>query len=337
MFGSGWSRLALPILSATLGCNRVAAVDPQAEVALANAPAVVVETPPVARTCVARTPPGAPLLIPDMAEWMVHIGPRAVLRSSTFGLVAPALEQEPDWAKAVATARECGVSFEQIDHVLIGFNAAEDFAAIVVAPGIARPEVARCVIMQIQIASSETPAADVQPLPGDEGVSMIQFTDGRAYLFGADMLVLATTAWQDAILELSSCRGAPAAYASLARPLRGLDLDAPLWVAAAPSAQTLATLGASTGLDMTGISSFGASVRLDDGTALMTRVQMHDAATAGSLAQVLQSFVQMGTSFLPPELSAVPSRVVVETVGSELVFDASMRLEELRFLASQNP
>lgn len=333
-----WSRLALPTTLATLACVRVPAVVQQTEVEPpVLAPAVVVEAPSVAPTCIASTSPGALLLIPDTAEWVMHVGPSALLRSSTYQLFAAQIEQSSEWAKMLDVMRPCGVELEHIDHVLVGFNAAEDFVAVLVAPGIARPEVSRCLIMRAQSASSESMAADIRPLPGDASVSMVELTDGRVYLFGDDMLALTTSAWQDAVADLSSCRGAPAAYGGLATPLRGLDLGAPLWLAGAPLASSLANVGPSLGIDLEALSSVSASVRLDDGAVLRTRLHMHDATSASSTTQILRTFVQAFVPSLPPELAGLSSRIVLDSNDADVSIEVTLRPEELRFIASQTP
>lgn len=337
-FGTSWSSVALLTAFAMLACTRVPAVAPQPEVEVpAAAPTVVVEAPTQAPTCIARTPPGALLLIPDVAEWVVHVGPAALLRSPTYQLFAGQIEQASEWTQMVDVLRPCGVAVEHIQHVLVGFNTAEDYVAILVAPGIARPEVSRCLITQIQLEMSEQPIAEVRPLPGDASVAMVEFTDGRAYLFGDDMVVLTTSAWQDVVADLSSCRGAPVAYGPLSTPLRGLDLDAPMWLTGAPPTSVMAPLGDALGIDATAIMSLGASVHLDDGAALQTRVQMVDTTSADSTTQALRSMLQMMGAVLPPELSGVASRTVIDSLGADVRIDVTLRPDELRYIASQNP
>jgi hypothetical protein len=332
-----WARgLALLATSAMLSCARVPAdLTPQTELEVhVAAPTVVVEAPSVAPTCSARTPPGALLLIPDAAEWAVHIRPDELLRSAAYKLIAPQLEQIPDWTMMLDAWRPCGLGFETIDRLVVGFNAAEDFVAIFVAPGIARPETARCVIMQLQVAFSEDPVADIMPMPGDASVSVVEFSDGRAYLFGDDLFVLTTATWRDAIADLSSCNGSPA---SVATALRGLDLEAPLWLAGAPPTSMLVPLGDMLGADLAGTSSIGASVHLDDGATLRTRVQMRDATTANDTAQMLRTLTQTFGAMLPPELVGLPSRVGIDSHDAELWLEATLRIEELRYIAGQMP
>jgi hypothetical protein len=344
MFGTGWSRLALLTTSAVLACTRVPAVAPQPEVETPlSAPTVVVEAPSdAATTCIARTPKGALLLIPDMAEWVVHVGPNALLRSPAYQLFARQIEQSAQWTRMLDVLRPCGVAVEQVDHVLVGFNAAEDFVAVLVGPGIARPEVARCLITQSQAALSEQPeqakpsVADIRPLPGDASLSVIESTDGRAYLFGDDMLTLSSSAWQDAVADLSSCRGAPV-YRSLAAHLREIDLDAPLWLIGAPSSSSVTTLGSAIGVDLSGVSSVSASVHLDDGAALRARAQMRDAAEASSTAQMLSGLMTLVGSAIPPELSGLPSRIVFDSSDTHVRLEMTVRPEELRFMAGQIP
>lgn len=340
MFGTGWSRLALLLTaSAVLACARVPAVAPQPDVetpVAMTAPTVVVEAPSVAPTCIARTPQGALLLVPDMVEWVVHVGPGALLRSPAYKLFARQIEQGGQWTQMLDVLRPCGVAVEHIDHVLVGFNDAKDFVAILVAPGIARPDVARCLIVQRQAALPEQAVTDVRPLPDDPSLSMIEFSDGRAYLFGDDMLALTTVAWQDEVADLSSCRGAPV-YDSLGAHLPELDLDAPLWLIGAPSSSSVTSLGSTLGLDLTGVSSVSASVHLDDGATLRARAQMRDAAEASSTAQALRGLMTLMGSASPPELAGLPSRIVFDSRDAQVRLEMTLRPEELRFIASQIP
>jgi hypothetical protein len=343
MFGTGWSRLALLLTaSGVLACARVPAVAPQPDVetpVAVAAPTVVVEAPSVAPTCIARTPQGALLLIPDMVEWVVHVGPGALLRSPAYKLFARQIEQSGQWTQMLDVLRPCGVAVEHIDHVLVGFNDAEDFVAVLVAPGIARPDVARCLISQRQAAlpeQAEQTVTDVRQLPSDPSLSMIEFTDGRAYLFGDDMLALTTVAWEDDVADLSSCRGAPVVD-SLGAHLPELDLDATLWLIGAPSSSSVTSLGSTLGLDLTGVSSISASVHLDDGATLRARAQMRDAADASSTAQSLSGLVSMIASAIPPELSGLPSRIVFDSQDAQVRLEMTLRPEELRFIASQIP
>jgi hypothetical protein len=337
MFGTGWLRLALLTTSCMLACNRVPAVAPLPEVETPTiAPTVVVEVPSVAPTCIARTPKGALLLIPDMAEWVVHVGPGALLRSSAYKMFAAQIERSSEWTRMLDVLRPCGVAVEHIDHVLVGFNTAEEFVAILVAPGIARPELARCLIMQSQAALSEQPVADVRPLPDDPSLSVVELTDGRAYLFGDDMLALTTSAWQDAVADLSSCRGAPV-HGSLAPHLRGLDVDAPLWLIGAPPSSSVTSLGSVIGLDLSGVSSVSASVHLDDGAVLRARAQVRDAAEADGVVQSLSGLMALVGSSIPPELAGLPSRIVFSSQDAQVRLEMTLRAEELRFISSQIP
>jgi hypothetical protein len=312
-------------------------IEPAPEPAAAE-PVLLVEAPQASTvTCKARTPAGAPLLIPDGAEWMVHMNPSAVLRSPAYATFAADIEQSSMWASMVQVVGACGYSLDRIEHVLVGFNEAEDFAAVVIAPGIGRPDLARCLGLQIQatISEQDQPLAEVIPMPGDPSVLVIEFTDGRAYLFGDDMLALSTTAWQPEVDQLTSCAGTPAVYGSLNGLVRGFDVEAPMWLVGIPQAQLLAPITASLGIDAAGIRGLGVSVRLDEGAAMAARMHMTDPTTATDSADVLRTMVGMMSSAMPPELSGVASRIIVDAVDSELRLNVSLRLDELRHLATQ--
>jgi hypothetical protein len=334
--GSMTRCVALIGLAATIACRPNVAAVIETEPTTTAEPTAIVEVSPsrATATCTARTPAGAPLLIPEGAEWMMHISPGAVLRSPGYALFAAKIEQDSDWIAMRDRLATCSFSLDRIEHLLVGFNDTKEFAAIMVAAGIGRPELARCLVMELQAWNGDRQTAEVVPMPGDPSVSIIEGTDGRVYLFDESMVLITSAAWQAEIDRLASCAGTPAVYGSLAASVRGLDLDAPMWFVGVPAAESLMPL---TGLeiDVTQIRSVGVSVRLDQGLQLTARAQMTEPAAAGEAANGLRSTIQMLDSVMPPELADVADRMLVESAGAELRLDASVRLDELRFLATQ--
>jgi hypothetical protein len=329
--------LALMGLLATMACrpNVVAVIE--TEPTTTAEPTAFVEASPsrATATCTARTPAGAPLLIPEGAEWMMHMSPGAVLRSPGYALLAAKIEQDSDWIAMRDRLAKCSFSLDRIEHLVVGFSGTKEFAAIMIAAGIGRPELARCLVMELQAWNGDQQIAEVVPMPDDPSVSIIEGTDGRVYLFDENMLLITSAAWQAEIERLASCAGTPAVYGTLAASVRGLDLGAPMWLVGSPTAETLTPMTGLFGIDATQIQSVGVSVRLDEGLQLTARAQMTEPAAASVTANALRSAIQMLDSVMPPELADVADRMNVESAGAELRLDASVRLDELRFLATQ--
>jgi hypothetical protein len=330
------SGLVFAALATALACKRVPAdVSVGEPVAPTSTPSVIVEkAAPLA--CTARTPAGAPLLIPDMAEWMIHVAPQSMLHSDMWRLFGANLGSGPEWTKLVDTLRRCSLELEDFDHLLIGLGDNDEFVAVAMGPGIARHDVVLCTIMEVQELVSQPEPARIESLASDPSLSIIELADGRVLLFSQDMLVLVTTGWRDAVTDLSSCRGTSAVRSSLADPLRGLDHDAPLWVAGRPSAQTLTTMasvGSSLGIDLSATSTLGASLRLDQGAAFSARLQMQDTMSASTAGTTLRSIVPLIASAVPPELNGAVSRILIEVHDDRVHLGFSLSPEELQYLA----
>jgi hypothetical protein len=327
-------RLALMAVASAMACRPNVAAVIEAE-PVARQPLTIVEAPPrAATTCTARTPAGAPLLIPEAAQWIVHMSPKAILRSPGYALFAAGIEQNSEWISMTKVFATCGYGVDRIEHVLAGFDSSEQFVAILLAPGIGRPELARCLVMEVQAGAGDQPIAEVTPMPGDPSVAVIELTDGRGYLFNEDMFVLTTTAWQAGVDRLSSCAGTPAVHGSLAATVRGLDVDAPMWIVGILPVEILTAISQAISLDPARVRSVGVSVRLDEGASATARVQMTEPAAADSAASSLRSAVGMMAAMMPVELSGVPNRILVETDDAELRLQVSLRLDELRYLSA---
>jgi hypothetical protein len=108
-----------------------------------------------------------------------------------------------------------------------------------------------------------------------------------------------------------------------------------MWLVGLPTAESLTSTIGVFGIDATQIQSVGVSVRLDAGLQLTARAQMTEPTAASMTANSLRSAIQLMDSVMPAELADVGDRMLVESAGTELRLDASVRLDELRFLATQ--
>ena len=147
-------------------------------------------------------------LIPDEAEMIIGMNPKAISESELYKAFGSEMEKESDFKEAMSAFKDCGLEPKNIEAVVVGVKASsEDFVAIVGAEGIGKDETASCIIKNIQKMNGDEQVADVTK---DSGHKIIQFTDGRAFLVNDNMLALATTSWEDKIGELIDGKGTPA-------------------------------------------------------------------------------------------------------------------------------
>ena len=228
--------------------------------------------------------------------------------------------------------------------MIAGFNTAKDFVAVLTAPGIARPDVARCVIGRLQANRNGSDGSDgsngpapatveIEPLPIDPSIPMIQLTEGRALLFGDDMIAFVTESWTDSVVVLSSCRGTPIVSTSFARPLNGLDLNAPVWLAGMPGPESMQFMDAM-GLSSATVSSVALTFHLDERAVLRSHIQTTDSTNATTLSASMQAMLTLVGSAMPVELKNVPGRIVIEAVNDQVHIGLTLLYDELRFIVS---
>lgn len=290
-----------------------------------SGPAVIVERrDPVA--CTARTPAGAAALVPSAAQWLLRANPRELMRSAVWSLFAADLATDPDWLEVEGVFLGCNESLDRIEQLIVGFDERGEFVVVLGGTGLGRPDTARCVIMAIQAQAGDEQIAEVIPL-ADSDVSIINFTDGRAYLFGADVLAIATTKWQDEVGRLGNCQGVPATDA-LVVMLARLDLDAPLWVAGrlTPELAQMLELFVS---DAGWVSAVAASVHVDDGMRLDLDAWTESPSAAASVAKGVRGLMDAMARELPA-LADVVARVAIGTSGPTVQVRANVSAAELR-------
>lgn len=269
-------------------------------------------------------------LIPDEAEMIIGMNPKAITESELYKAFGSEMEKEADFKEAMSAFKDCGIEPNNIEAVVVGVKASsEDFVAVVVSDGIGKDEAASCIIKSIQKMNGDEEVADVTK---ESGHKIIQFTDGRAYLVNDNMLALATTAWEAKIGELIDGKGTPAIDNSKKDLYGKVDNKAAVWFLAevpsemaagaamlAPEASKIKTVIGSVdfskGVGVNVVAGFGSE---DDAKAVAESAQKQFDEVKGMAALV--------------GMSSAAESVKIEAAGSDVKVNASASMEEITAL-----
>lgn len=269
-------------------------------------------------------------LIPDEAEMIVGMNPKAISESELYKAFGAEMEKEADFQEAVGAFKECGLEPNNIEAVVVGVKASsEDFVAVVVADGIGKDDTASCVIKKIQKMNGDEEVADVTK---DSGHKIIQFTDGRAYLVNDNMLALATTAWESKIGELIDGKGTPAIENSKKDLYGKVDNKAAVWfLAEVPS--EMAAGAAMIAPEASKIKTVIGSVDFSKGMGISVVAGFGSEEDAKAVAESAQKqFDEVKGMAALVGMSAAAESVKIEASGSDVKVNASASMEELTAL-----
>lgn len=264
-------------------------------------------------------------LIPDEAEFIIGLNPKAITGSEAYKSIQAELEAEEDYKEMIASAEECGLKPTEFDALVIGANQAEDFVAVIVGDGIGEDDNATCIIKKIQKASGEEEVAEVTK---EDGKKVIQFTDGRAYLVNNNMMAMATTAWQDKVGELIDGKGS-AAIDNSKKDLYGkVDTKAAMWFVADIPAE-LAGMAAMAAPEAAEVKTAAGTIDLSKGAAINFIAGFDSEDKAKAVADKLQGLFDSVKGDVPKELAGVVESMKIEASGSDVKLSVSATTEEI--------
>lgn len=220
-------------------------------------------------------------LVPDEAEFVVGVNPKAVTGSEVYKAFSGDLEKEADYKEMVEALKGCNLEVSSFDRFVVGATAKEDFVAVVEAAGIGKDENATCIINKIAEESGEEANNSVS---NKDGKKIVQFADGRAYLVNDNMLAIATTSWEDKVGALIDGEGKPAVDNSKKDLYGAIDNKAAVWfVAAVPT--EVSAMGAMFGApELADVKTAAGSLDLSSGVGVNLIVDMADEAKAKAAA-----------------------------------------------------
>lgn len=273
-------------------------------------------------------------LVPDEAEFIVGMNPKAITGSDVYKEFKSELEKEDDFKEAMKAAEDCGLKPTEFDALIVGANAEEDFVAVFVGAGVGEDENASCIIKKVQEMSGEEEAAEVTK---EDGKKVIQFTDGRAYLVNKDMLALATTSWEDKVGKLIDGEGKAAIENSKKDQYGKVDTKAAIWFIAdvpAEMAGMAAMMGAPEAAD---VKTAAGSLDLSKGVAVNFVAGFEAEDKAKAVSEKAQSMFDEVKGDAPPDLKGVVDSVKIEQSGSDVKMSMSASMDDIKAIKKMAP
>ncbi len=267
-------------------------------------------------------------LVPDDAEFIVGINPKALTGSDLYKEFSSEFEKEDDFKEAMTAFEDCGLKPTEFDAVVIGATANEDFVAIIVGDGVGEDDNASCVIKNIQKMSGDEESAEVTK---SDGKKVIELGDGRAYLVNKNMLALTTTSWEDKIGELVDGEG-KAAIDNGKKDLFGkVDSKAAVWFIAEVPAD-VAGMGAMMGApEVADVKTVAGSVDLSKGMALSFIAGFGDDDKAEAVVEKVTSMVdEVKDTDEVKDFSDVVNSLKIEASGGDVTISISASMDDIK-------
>lgn len=305
-------------------------------------PAVIVEAPPQQVGCVAATPSGSGLLIPETAQWLVRIDPARVMNSAFWSLLGAPIETN-DLSGVFAGLRECGIEPAGLEEILVGFETVdENFVFVMRGPGVGQGELATCALRAVHrrvLGDSEVEVRE-SPTPREfGGYTMIPFDDGAGYLLNPDELVLTTLGWQQQVAQLAQCMGRPALQSysgsGLASLISRVDTRADVW-AIGTLTPTMASFLAMLGLPTTGPLEAAVMADFGDGFGFDINLTLDSPASAETGRTALNTTLDQFAASGEPLFAELVTQMAVDASGPMLLVRGRISIEQLRMLADNN-
>jgi len=257
-------------------------------------------------------------LVPDAAEFIVGMSPKAMSESDLYTKFSSKFENEADYKEFIAMFEDCGLKPLAFEAVVVGANQGGEFVVIVAGDSVGKDDEATCVIKAVQKQAGDEQVAEVVK---ESGQKVINFTDGRAFLVNDNMLALATTDWQDSVAELIDGKGTPAIENSKKDLMGKVDTKKAMWFVATVPAE-VAGMAAMAGPEATEIKTVTGTVDLSSGVALEFTAGFGAEDKAKAAADMATSTVDGVKGDVPPELKGMMDSLKIEASGSDVKISA---------------
>lgn len=277
-------------------------------------------------------------LVPDAAEFVVGLSPQKIGDSQLYSKYSAQLQSTADFQDFVGAFNDCGLDPFAFESVVVGATQTRDFVVTVAGEGVGKQDAAVCVIDNMLEETGQQPASKVEQ---KQGKSIIEFTDGRAYLVNDNLLAIASTSWAGTVAELIDGKGTAAVAGSKKAPLAKADTKKALWwVALMPSqyTQDLAAFAP----EAKEVETFVGSVDLSEGVAVELIAGFEAEAKAEAAAERAKTALAEGKNQLaafgvPEQVTNILDSVKIETSGSDVNISGSASMADLEFVDSLLP
>jgi hypothetical protein len=272
-------------------------------------------------------------LVPDEAEFIIGLNPKAITSSEAYKSVATELEGQEDYKEMMTAFEGCNLKPTEFDAIVIGANQSEEFVAVIVGDGIGEDDNATCIIKALQKSAGDPEIAEVTKV---DGKKVIEGTDARAYLVNKNMMAMATTGWQDKVGELIDGKGTPAIENSKKDLYGKVDTKGAMWFLADIPAE-LAGMAALAAPEAAEVKTAAGTIDLSKGAAINLLAGFDSADKAKTVATTLQGLFDGVKGEAPKELAGIVESVKIEASGNDVKISASATTDELTAAKSVAP
>lgn len=264
-------------------------------------------------------------LVPDGADFIVGVSPKALSESELYAKFAPQFENEADFKELMTTFKDCGLDPLKFEAVVVGANQTQDFVAVIAGDAVGKQDEAVCIIKAMQKQAGDEEAAEVTK---EGGKNVINGTDGRAYLINDNMIAITSKGWQDSVGELIDGKGSPAIENSKKDLMGKVDTKRPVWFVATVPAD-MAGQAAMAGPELAEVKSVAGSIDMSKGVAVELIAGFESAEKATAAADKAKGLFDMAKGQAGDKLTGVTESVKIEASGNDVKFSASATMEDI--------
>lgn len=272
-------------------------------------------------------------LVPDEADFIAGVSPKAVSESELYKKLAPKFESEEDYKKSIAMFEDCGLKPLEFEAVVVGASSGGESVVVVVGDGVGKQEGATCAVNKLLEQEGKEANAEVAK---DGSNSVIDVEDFRIYLVSDKMIAITSADWKSSVAELIDGKGKPAIENSKKDLMGKVDSKKAAWFVATVPAE-LAGMAAMAGPELTEIKTVVGSIDLSKGVAVELVAGFDDGDKAKAAADKVQSLSDMTKSQTPENLKGMSESLKIEASGSDVKISASASMDEVDAAMSQLP
>lgn len=270
-------------------------------------------------------------LVPNPAEFVLAVKPRAVTSSAVYAAMRDPIEQEPGMREVIDAFEGCGLQPREFDTLVFGATADMDFVAVIVGDAVGTETNATCLVNAMRTSQGEPADAKIELQGGRKTLALED--SGRAFLVADDMLALTTAAWTDEVGQLLDGKGRPAVRHSRAGEFAKVDRKAPFWFLASMPKE-VRDIGPMVGAP--GLSDVNAAigkVELSDGLALEMAFTLDEAGQADALAGELQTLVKTAAGAGDiGDLQSLIDGLAITAEDTDVVLKSTVGLDTIKAL-----
>lgn len=270
-------------------------------------------------------------LIPDGAQMMAGINPKALMSSPLYTENKDTLLKDDEAKDTLAAMKDCNIDPEKLENIIVGIHEEEHFAAVVTGPGVGNADNLQCIADKVKEKEGEAPFT----IEDKDGKKTLNIDDGdaTAFLINDNTLAIADKEWTDKLAERVDGKGTPAIEGSLKDIYGKADSGKHVWfVGIVPEdmKEDAGALGAAP-------TSLHGSVDLSDGLAVSMSAVFGSADDAKTVAE--QGQTQFDGMKAMAGMFGVPQPVVdsvkIEAKDTEVAVSAKATKDDLDKMSEQ--